>query len=324
MSFKGIIGQDRVVRFLTRAYENNRIPHAFLFTGIPGVGKRATACALAGLLQCKSAKKAHACGVCPSCKKIDSGNHPDVVLVEPSGAFIKIEQIRSLRNEFALKPFEGNKRIAIIVDAHTMNSESANAFLKILEEPPRDSFMILTAHQVSDLLPTIVSRCQHIAFAPLPSGLIAEKLVEEKRIDRKVADIAAIWAQGSLGAAIQTDPKKVAQERNRLIEQFETLSLKRMQPLLGFAENLAKDKDNMLNTLELLKVWIRDLLFGKLCPEKILNKDLMETIAKIAHDYSVSSLLEKIKIIQGAQVAVQRSRNRRLVLEVMLIRLCQS
>lgn len=323
MSFEGIIGQDRVIRFLSRAYEKNRISHALLFTGIPGTGKRTTAFALARLLQCQSARGTVACGVCPSCKKIDSGNHPDLVFVKPLGTFIKIEQIRTLRKEFVLKPFEGNRRIAIITDAHTMNLEAANTFLKILEEPPMDSFMILTAHQVSDLLPTIVSRCQHIAFTPLSSKLIAEKLVTKRRSDRQIADIAAVWAQGSLGMALRADLEKVAQERNWILEQFEALSLNTMHHLLNFAESLSKDKDNLLNNLEILKVWIRDILFGKLCPKKIMNKDLIEKIDAVSQRYSVSSLLQKIKIVQRAQIAAQKGRNRQLVLEVMLIRLCQ-
>jgi DNA polymerase-3 subunit delta' len=323
MSFEGIIGQDRVVRFLRRAYKKNRIPHALLFTGIPGTGKRTTALALARLLQCQSARGTVACGICPSCKKIDSGNHPDLVFIKPSGVFIKTEQIRTLRKEFVLKPFEGNRRIAIISDAHTMNLEAANTFLKILEEPPRDSFMILTAHQVSDLLPTIISRCQHIAFAPLPPKLIAEKLVAERKSDRQMADIEAIYAQGSLGMALQADLQKVAQERDWMVEQFSALSLNRMNHLLSIAEILSKDKDNLLNNLEILKVWVRDILFGKLYPKKILNKDLVEKIDTVSRRYSVSSLLQKIKIIQVAQIATQKGRNRQLVLEVMFIRLCQ-
>jgi DNA polymerase-3 subunit delta' len=323
MSFEHIIGQDRAVRFLERAYEKNRVPHALLFTGIPGTGKRTTALALARLLQCQSAKGTVACGICPACKKVDSGNHPDIVFIEPSGTLIKIDQIRTLRNEFALKPFEGNKRVAIITDAHAMNSEAANTFLKILEEPPKGSFMILTAHQISDLLPTIVSRCQHIAFAPLSPALIAVKLVTDRKIDRHSADIAAVWANGSLGMALKADAVKVAEERNQLIERFETLSLHTMQSLLNFAESLSKDKDNLLNNLEVLKVWLRDILFGKLYPERTLNKDLMEKIKEISEGYSVSSLLKKIKIVQGAQVDAQKGRNRRLILEVMLIRLCR-
>ena len=291
MSFEGIIGQDRVVRFLKRAYEKNRVPHALLFTGIPGIGKRTTALALARLLQCQSPKGTVACGVCPSCKKIDSCNHPDLILVKPLGTFIKIEQIRGLRKEFILKPFEGNRRIAIIIDSHAMNLEAANTFLKILEEPPKGSFMILTAHQVSDLLPTIVSRCQHIAFAPLSPKLIAEALVTKRKSDRQIADIAAVWAQGSLGMALQADLEKVTQQRHWLIEQFEALSLNTMPTLLGFAESLSKDKDHLLDNLEMLKVWVRDILVGKLSPKRILNKDLTEKIETVAQRYSVPSLL---------------------------------
>ena len=123
--------------------------------------------------------------------------------------------------------------------------------------------------------------------------------------------------------ALQADLEKVAQGRNWIIEQFEALSLNTIHLLLSFAENLSKDKNNLLYNLEMLKMWIRDILFGKLCPKKILNKDFIEKIEAIAQRHSVSSLLQKIKIIQRAQIAVQKGRNRQLVLEVMLIKLCQ-
>jgi DNA polymerase-3 subunit delta' len=323
VNLEDIIGQDRAIRFLRRAYEKNRIPHALLFTGIPGIGKRSCAFALARLLQCRSAKGIAACGVCPDCRKVDSGNHPDLLFVEPSGVSIKVEQIRAIKNEFALKPFEAERRIAIIADAHTMNPTAANTFLKILEEPPKGSFMVLTAHQASDLLTTIVSRCQHIAFAPLPAALIADRLVKATQAKPKAADIVAVWANGSLGAALAADSEEIRKDRNWLIEEFESLSVNRMSLLLGFAESLSKDKDDLVNRLEMLKVWIRDLVFAGLCPQKIINKDLKERIEETLQRYSLLSLLNKTKIIQEAQNALQKSGNRLLVLEWMLIRLCQ-
>ncbi len=96
-----------------------------------------------------------------------------------------------------------------------------------------------------------------------------------------------------------------------------------MSLLLGFAESLSKDKDDLVNRLEMLKVWIRDLVFAGLCPQKIINKDLKERIEETLQRYSLLSLLNKTKIIQEAQNALQKSGNRLLVLEWMLIRLCQ-
>ncbi|MFH1077587.1 MAG: DNA polymerase III subunit delta' [Pseudomonadota bacterium] len=323
MTFDLIHGQEKAIGFLKRVYERGRLPHALLFTGIDGIGKRLTAYALASLLQCAVASGSNACGNCPACKKIASGNHPDFFVVEASGAYIKIDQIRALRKDFALKPFEGKCKVAIIVDAHLMRMEAANALLKITEEPPPDSFLILTAHQVSDVLPTIASRCQHVEFAPLPFQLIMKKLMENKKLDNSLASAVAAYANGSMGAAIETDAEKVMEDRLYLIEKIENLSISRLRNAFDLAAWLDEKKDDMDKSLEMLKSWIRDLVLTKMSSQGIINQDLAEKISIAAARYSISNLASKLKIIQDAQIALTRNLNRRSTLEVMLIRMCR-
>ncbi|MBW2248732.1 MAG: hypothetical protein JRF62_16445, partial [Deltaproteobacteria bacterium] len=163
------MGQEQPIRLLTTLLQNGTIPHALLFIGIEGVGKRTAAMALAMACNCKAIKPEHfsermkirsdgnipsdqiktisPCGRCNSCRKIESGNHPDIIVLNPSGPFIRIGQIRELCGTLAMKPYEARLRVVIISDAQTMNLSAGNALLKLLEEPPDRTILILTALQ---------------------------------------------------------------------------------------------------------------------------------------------------------------------------------
>ena len=198
--FDSIIEQERPVRILKTLYRKGTIPHALLFIGQQGVGKRSAAIAFAMICNCigmetppPSRSNAQTrlrspvirtdepCGACPACRKIMSGNHPDVIHVKPTGAIIKIAQVRSLCEALSMKPYEAKMRVVIVTDAHTMNPSAGNALLKMLEEPPDRTILILTAPQRVDLLPTIVSRCQPVRFNPITRRRIASELVAEQR-----------------------------------------------------------------------------------------------------------------------------------------------
>ncbi|MCP4630816.1 MAG: hypothetical protein GY850_46010, partial [bacterium] len=180
--FESIIDQDRPIRILTTFLQKGTIPHALLFTGIEGVGKERAAIAMAMACNCAdndaaSDSERHGtsvsghsntirpiitdpCGICKSCRIIASDNHPDIIRLKPSGPTIKIDQIRSTVQTLAMKPYEARWRLVIISDAQTMNPAAGNALLKVLEEPPGRTILILVAAHTTDLLPTIVSRCQ--------------------------------------------------------------------------------------------------------------------------------------------------------------------
>ncbi len=211
--FESIIDQQIPVRILTTFLKTGSIPHALLFTGIEGVGKNTAALAFAMACNCTAtpslAKPQHPdppateinspnpCGVCKSCRKIKSGHHPDVAHIKPSGPFIRIDQIRNLYQMFVMKPYEAKYRVAILADAHKLNPQAGNAFLKMLEEPPAQTVLILTASEKTALLPTIVSRCQHIHFNPISRKHLAGMLMAQKGWTKKKPELLPQWQTGA-------------------------------------------------------------------------------------------------------------------------------
>jgi DNA polymerase-3 subunit delta' len=205
-------GHDRVVDDLRRTLSQGRFPHAFLFVGPDGIGKRTFARTLAQALLCERAREIDLdpCGACPSCLQVEAGNHPDVLEVaRPEDKHdLPIRLIRDLCLALGLKPMRGARRIAIVDDADDLNDEAANAFLKTLEEPPPGAVLILVGTSAEAQLDTIVSRCRVVRFDPLPvpelSALLREQGVAP---DPAEADRLARLGEGSVARAIgRADP----------------------------------------------------------------------------------------------------------------------
>ncbi len=142
MSFAAIEGHEKPVTILKRALSNKTLAHAYLFSGEAGIGKKMTALALAAAVNCQNASEAGGCDVCPSCRKVATGGHPDIHLLVPDGEEIKIDQVRQVQSDLALKPFEGMKKTLIVDGVDRMNAASSNAFLKTLEEPPGEALIV--------------------------------------------------------------------------------------------------------------------------------------------------------------------------------------
>ncbi len=167
MSFEDVNGQERAAGSLKTAIRKNRPAHAYIFAGPDGCGRSLLARNFAKALNC-GYPSASPCGSCPSCVKIDNDTHPDVrwIRKDPDSREIKINQIREIEAGMILKPYEAAYKVFIIVEAERMNPAASNAFLKTLEEPPRDSVVVLITRKPQDLLPTIVSRSQVIRLRP--------------------------------------------------------------------------------------------------------------------------------------------------------------
>ena len=344
--FESLINQERPIRILTTLLINRTLPHAFLFTGTEGVGKQSAAIALAMACNCQgenSELKAEdssnhdpdsssgksdfsaleSCGVCKSCRKIESGNHADIIRIQPSGSFIKIAQIRALAHTLAMKPYEAKTRVVVITAAQALNAAASNALLKLLEEPPSRTMLVLIATQKSALLPTIVSRCQCVGFNPISQKDMAVLLREKHEIAPQAAGILAAMANGSYSRAQAMVRSNWLKRRKWLIDEMNTLSVKKMGRLLALAEKLSAKREELSEALEVIKVWFRDLIIGRYDPGKIINQDVADKIKLASGKVSISSLLSKVDAVQQTQNRITANTNLRLSLENLLIKLAQ-
>ncbi|MCX5835074.1 MAG: DNA polymerase III subunit delta' [Deltaproteobacteria bacterium] len=319
MSFEGIYGQDKQLAVLRRSMDKGRIPHALLFHGMRGIGKRTTALAFAKTLLCD---RLDACGLCPACRKVESGNHPDVVVIVPQGQFIKIEDIRDLRNQMRFRPLEGRKRIIILVDAERMNIASANSLLKTLEEPSLVNVLILISSRPYQLPMTILSRCQKLRFHPIPADVVARYLEEKIGLDRKTASVLAASSGGSIGRALEMHGESYLARRKQFIEKIcEGFS----DPMKGilFAGDFGKDRKEIQLRFEILKNWYRDLLVYKETggTERLIHHDFAEAIQSMAGGMTPSEILRAIDTIEWAYNALEKNANKQLTLEAMTFKL---
>lgn len=334
MFFSKIIGQEKAKRFLENVMRRERIPHAYLFTGISGIGKTSAAKAFAMTLNCHAPSGLDGCGVCTSCRKMLTGNFPDFISIAPDGQKIKIEQIRELNRSLGYAPFSGGYRVCVIHRAEAMTGEAANSFLKTLEEPPPGNIFVLKATEPRDLLPTIVSRCQRVSFRPLDAGEINGQLNKETGLDGPSVAILARAADGSLGRAIQMGESDYLEKRQTWLKTLFKLYGCSGAQALNMAVESAKENrvgldqpgNRKTGLFDMLSVWVtcyRDLLLVRAgAPERLLiNYDLQDQLKKMAAVLSLENLVESFQVVDRAVRDLYRMRNPTLVLENALLNL---
>jgi len=223
VSWAPLVGHREVLDRIANAIARGRLGHAFLFVGPSGIGKKRAARQLAQGLLCerRTDLSIDPCGHCPGCAQVEAGSHPDFFEVgKPADKHeFPIKVIQDLCASLSLKPARGGKKIAIIDDADWFNEESANCFLKTLEEPPPNSLLMLMATNMETQLPTIVSRCQVVRFTELTSTEVANLLLRLGTVtDREEATALAGWSGGSVGRAIELATPQWRAIRERLLE----------------------------------------------------------------------------------------------------------
>ena len=301
--FDELTGNSRVKAVLKRMLVSDRLPGAMLFTGEEGIGKKLFALEIARALNCRTPKDNEACGVCSSCVRIRKLNyptrddadewtqiiwtdHPDVGLVVAPKRVLRVEQMRQIEKEANFRPFEGKARVFLIDEADKLNDASANALLKVLEEPPRTSHLILITARPAMLLPTILSRCQMIRFSPLTPAEIESHLVKTD-LDKKTARLRARAAGGSIGRALSGDLVTFTSQRKAMLKVLSALVLSNDRAqLLRSAEQLneAQYKDEFEERLDVLETLIRDawMLSLGVDSSRIVNEDLSAELKEIA------------------------------------------
>ena len=225
-----------------------------------------------------------------------------------------------------MEPYEASHRFTIISDAHTMNPESSNALLKILEEPPDRTILILTTSRRSDLLPTIVSRCQEVHFSPIPQQNLEDILAAEKGISSTEAAIVAAMSGGSFTRAMHMRQSDWMARRNRVLtilgsKPSQSIWSMPVNRLMALAESLSKNREQLTEALAILKSWIRDLAVSRYAPRLIINKDHTEAVLEAARNTGLQQLLSFMAAILEAERKMEANLNLRLLTESLVMRL---
>ncbi len=326
-----VIGQDRIVNLLERSIAEGRLSHAYLFVGARHIGKMTLALTLARALNCASEEKP--CGECSSCRRIISGNHPDVGIIQlaetaedqSSRKTISVDQIRDLQYSINLKPYENGYRMIIVDGAENMSAGAANALLKSLEEPPPSTVFILLAVEENLLLPTIHSRCQRLELEPMPVQTLQQVLVEQWGAPHEQADLLARFSHGCIGWAISAlSEESILEERSGNLENLISLTRSDISERFRFAAELAAEfaKSRMVvrERLELWLTWWRDLLLLKNdCAEFIVNADRKDMLQQQAAQCGLSAIGKAIRSIQETMQQLDQNANARLALEVLML-----
>lgn len=335
MLFSQILGQERAKRVLKQAISREKIPHAYLFTGIPGVGKTSTAMALTTALNCNGPVDHDGCGQCLPCRQMAGGNFPDFLSIKPEGQNIRIQQIRDLNRNFSFAPVFGRYRVCVIYQAETMTPEAANSFLKTLEEPPPGNILILNATEPLDLLPTMVSRCQKVPFQPIKVPDMTDWLVKNRGLSAETALVLAGISGGSLGLSLKMCDGGFLDKREQWIQRLMKLpGLSREQALDMAFECAGEDNKKGLNIpesgepgltdmLTVWETWYRDLLVVKTgAPGHLLmNADFSGKLKKAAESFNINNLADSLMSVERAKQDLRRMRNSHLVMQQMVMSL---
>ncbi len=275
-----IIGHSQTIHSLQKLANSSQIPHALIFTGPAGIGKKQVALHLAQTLFCLQDSKP--CGNCVACLKIEKCNHPDLFFINPENDLIKIEVIRTLKESLAFKPFEAPRKVAIIADAHCLNVAASNALLKTLEEPPSQTLLILTTSTPHRLLKTILSRCQKFYFSPLSVDEVSEVLRKQgKNLDSQMIH----YAQGSPGMALSLS-NEAFEILNQSILPALNQQPKDLIKLFSIAEEIASDEDLHRPLLHLLRMTYRDKFVQEAPLENLKKFEAIEETERALNQYA--------------------------------------
>ncbi|MDO9465141.1 MAG: DNA polymerase III subunit delta' [bacterium] len=328
MSFNDIIGQEIAVGLLRNSLKHGRIPHAYLFIGPHGVGKRLAAVNLAKALNCDGSSEIP-CDRCVCCKKIDASIHPDVKCIYPTGSSlsITIDNIRELRTQISFKTYEGKKKVYIIAEAENMTIQAANCLLKTLEEPPENSVLILTSTSLHLLLRTIVSRCQAVPFNRIELHRIEGFLVEHHRVDKSLAHFIANLSQGSLGEALELkDDTQIPLAKSRLMDMLSRLKNEDVISLVGefnseWSRDVREYRNKLHMSLDMLTTCLRDIAILKQAGEQVslINLDISEDLRQLENKFSLSQIERFLNTITDMKTYVRNNVSSQLILEKLFL-----
>jgi DNA polymerase-3 subunit delta' len=317
--------QPAVLKMLKNSLLKERVAHAYLLEGIRGTGKKEIALLITKALFCESLIEGFKpCEACHNCRRINSGNHPDVHKVEPDGLSIKKQQIQDLQEEFSKKGVESSRKVYMISDADKMSVSAANSLLKFLEEPSSQTTAFLLSEQPQQLLPTILSRCQILSFKPLSPLAMINQLTENGVNPMKAPLLAQLTNNLDEAYELNVDDW-FAQAQKIVLKLYEVLRknpLEAMVTLQGDWFSHFKEKEQINRGLDLLLLIFKDLLYIQLDKqEQIVFKAESDRLRRYALETSGRRLSDQMSAILEAKRKLAANMNPQLMMEELVLKL---
>ena len=325
MLLREIVGQGHAVAMLERSVASGRLAHACLFDGPESVGKRSTALALAKALCCSDAPGA-GCGTCDTCRRIETGQHPDVLSLAPAAQQYVIDQAREIVAVASTRPHEAPVRILVLDRADALNPSSANCLLKTLEEPCPGNHLLLVTSAPDRLLPTIRSRTQRVRFAALQPAALVE-IATCKGATRAQAETAASLAGGQVARLLQALESEAESNLWTIVGNLRKAAAAKGMGAIFDAASEFSDKESrqdLPEALALLARLYRDALVTAVeAGDLVLLRDRaaeLETLAGRARkDYDLFALRSALREVVQASLALLSNVNPVTALEKMLM-----
>lgn len=321
-----VLGHQQNKEFLQKLLKPGSRPHALLFYGMGGIGKKMLALHFAKTFLCKSAGK-KPCDICESCRLMDIENnsfaHPDFYLLtaEEAGKDIKIEQVKEMAKQAAFAPVLSEHKVCIIDDAGQMTAEAANSLLKLLEEPPPGWLFILITQQAERLLPTVLSRVVRLRF-DAPDSSAVQQILEAKGIAQNAQVLAAL-AGGSPGRALSYNQADIFAIRREALDLLKKLPLQNpfgYIAALGWGEKY--DRAGALLLTEQFIYLLRDVLLVQSgAGGQVYNTDIMAGLDGLAADWPLHTARQGVNAAQEAWQNINKNVSAKNVLEALVLKL---
>jgi len=344
-TFGDVIAQDHVTRTLTNALDRGRIAQAYLFAGPRGSGKTTTARLLAKALNCETGVSGEPCGECENCRAITAGRSLDVIEID-AASNRGIDDIKELRETVKYAAAQGRTKVYIVDEVHQLSKDAFNAFLKTLEEPPRNVVFVLATTEPHKILPTILSRCQRFDFRPIPLPDIRSRIAhiaeaEAFELEERAEFAIAKKADGSLRDALSLLDQVVAfggesvdleglrrligiPDEERYLELTAVLAERDAARAMAFARELRAEGYDLEEFYGGLLEHLRNLLLFALGSGDAVAEvpdRYRETYREAAEQLGPEDLLRMLSLATDEESTFRRSSQQGLVLELLLVRL---